>query len=209
MKQVITNHKAAVALKKQQIALRKKEESAAAQKAKLDAFLGESKSEETISKKFIIVKENNKYVVKYLPKNSKQAVGSKRYNDRGVAQKEADKLNNKKNVNETFTFKEDSGGGRSTYVLQLEEDSWEKVKHLFDDKGRPIDNDIKNLKYGGYKWSLYAQPIQSMNGNISVKIYGVSGDYTFGNAPTYYQQKLRGNKTPAKEIFTNFIDKYL
>lgn len=43
MKQVIAAHKSAVALKKQQIALRKKEESIAAKKAKLDAFLGESK----------------------------------------------------------------------------------------------------------------------------------------------------------------------
>jgi hypothetical protein len=41
------------------------------------------------------------------------------------------------------------------------------------------------------------------------KIYGVSGDYTFGNAPTYYQQKLRGNKKAAKEVFDIFVNKFL
>jgi hypothetical protein len=38
---------------------------------------------------------------------------------------------------------------------------------------------------------------------------GVSGDWTFGNAPTFYQQKHRGNKKAAKAVFDWFIKKYL
>jgi len=107
-----------------------------------------------------------------------------------------------------FIMKDDSGQGRATVVLKLGPESWEKVKHLFDTQGRPNSSEVKKLKSNGYVWDLYASEY-TQGDKIMHKIYGVSGDFTFGNAPTFYQQKYRGNKNAAKEILTSFVDKYL
>lgn len=112
------------------------------------------------------------------------------------------------NKNQDYSFKDDSGDGKPTMVLKIGPDSWKKIKNLFDDKGRPQSDEIKRIPYQGYIWDLYAQSYIS-GGKEYHKIYGVSGDYTFGNAPTYYQQKHRGNKKAAKKILSDFIEKYL
>jgi hypothetical protein len=108
-----------------------------------------------------------------------------------------------------YVLKDDSGQGRATVVLKLGPESWEKVKYLFDDQGRPNNDDIKKIRSSnGYIWDLYAFEY-TQGDKIMHKIYGVSGDWTFGNAPTFYQQKYRGNKNSAKEVLTSFVDKYL
>jgi hypothetical protein len=106
-----------------------------------------------------------------------------------------------------YVYKKDSGGGRPTMILKLGPQSWEKVKHLFDDQGRPKE-ELHKIKAGGYTWDLYAQSYKQGD-NIMHKIYGVAGDSTFGNAPLFYQQKYRGNIKIAKIIFDQFIKKYL
>jgi hypothetical protein len=107
-----------------------------------------------------------------------------------------------------YVFKRDSGSGRPTMVLKLKEEAWDLVKHLFDEDGRPNNQEVKRISYRGYVWDLYAYSYTS-NRKSMFKIYGVSGDWTFGNAPTYYQQRHRGNIRAAKEIFSSFISKYL
>jgi hypothetical protein len=106
-----------------------------------------------------------------------------------------------------FELKDDSGQGKATIVLKLDPTAWEKVKHLFDDAGRPNHEDVKRIP-SGLIWDLYAQAY-TQGGKTIHKIYGVSGDYTFGNAPTYYQQKLRGNKKAARMVFDYFVNKFL
>lgn len=112
------------------------------------------------------------------------------------------------NESADYDLKDDSGGGKATLVLKLEPAAWEKVKHLFDDKGRPNHEDVKRIPSENAVWDLYAQEYESGGKKIH-KIYGVSGDYTFGNAPTYYQQKLRGNKKAARRVYDYFINKFL
>jgi hypothetical protein len=112
------------------------------------------------------------------------------------------------NESTDFTIKDDSGQGKPTVVLTLGPDSWDKVKHLFDDAGRPISDEIKRISSQNYIWDLHSQSYTA-NGKPMHKIYGVSGDWTFGNAPTYYQQKHRGNKKAAKEVLNIFVNKYL
>ena len=121
-----------------------------------------------------------------------------------------DEFVNESTVNESagYTLKDDSGQGKPTMVLKLEPSAWEKVKHLFDDAGRPNSEDVKRIPSQNSIWDLHAQSYQQ--GGVTIhKIYGVSGDYTFGNAPTFYQQKLRGNKKAAKMVFDYFINKFL
>jgi hypothetical protein len=115
------------------------------------------------------------------------------------------------NLNESvdFEFKDDSGQGRPTMVLKMGSCSWSKIKHLFDDAGRPVSDEVKKIPSQNTAWDLYAQLYSSASGKPMYKIYGVAGDWTFGNAPTYYQQKHRGNKKAAKEVLTNFVNKYL
>ena len=113
-------------------------------------------------------------------------------------------------VNESagYVLKDDSGQGKPTMVLKLEPEAWEKIKHLFDKEGRPVDAAIKRMPAQGSVWDLYASEY-TQGDKVMHKIYGVSGDYTFGNAPTFYQQKYRGNKKAAKEVFNTFINKFL
>jgi len=107
-----------------------------------------------------------------------------------------------------YILKDDSGQGRPTIVLKLEPSAWDKVKHLFDDAGRPNHDGVKRIPAQGYTWDLYASNYMQ-DGKVMHKIYGVSGDSTFGNAPTFYQQKYRGNKKAAKAVFDIFVNKYL
>jgi hypothetical protein len=107
-----------------------------------------------------------------------------------------------------YVFKKDSGGGRPTMVLKLNQSAYDKVSHLFDDKGRPKSSEIQRIKAGNSVWDLYSQKSTSNAGPV-YKIYGVSGDWTFGNAPTFYQQKHRGNIKAANTVLKSFIDKYL
>lgn len=107
-----------------------------------------------------------------------------------------------------YTYKEDSGSGKPTMTLVVGETAWEKIKHLFDETGRPVSDDIKKIVLPLSNWSLYAQSFEK-SGQTMHKIYGVAGDWTFGNAPTFYQQKYRGNKKSAKIVFDWFIKKYL
>jgi hypothetical protein len=106
-----------------------------------------------------------------------------------------------------YVYKEDSGGGKPTWILKLGPESWERVKHLFDKTGRPTQS-LTRIPAAGYVWNIHAQRYTSGNKEM-YKIYGVAGDFTFGNAPMFYQQKYRGNKKAAKEVFDFFIKKYL
>lgn len=112
------------------------------------------------------------------------------------------------NLSNSYIYKEDSGSGKPTMILKVSSKIYPKIKDLFDESGRPKSKEIKDIPFDGYKWDLYSQKY-TFDGDIIYKIYGVSGDYTFGNAPTFYQQKLRGNKKAAKFIFNWFIKKYL
>ena len=118
-------------------------------------------------------------------------------------------MNNEAIANEAtdYTYKEDSGGGKPTWVLILGPKSWQKVKHLFDEDGTPTQ-ELTRIPASRSVWDLHAQKKPIKNKDV-YKIYGVSGDYTFGNAPTFYQQKYRGNKRAAKKVFDWFIKKYL
>jgi hypothetical protein len=107
-----------------------------------------------------------------------------------------------------FILKDDSGGGRATLVLKLQTSAWDRVKHLFDAEGRPT-KELTRIPADNSTWNLHAQQYTHSDGQSGYKIYGVSGDWTFGNAPTYYQQKHRGNKKAAKQVYDWFIKKYL
>ena len=115
-------------------------------------------------------------------------------------------------ANADYEYKEDSGHGKPTMILRLGPAAWKKVSHLFDDAGRPKDT-LKKIPYNKTVWNLHASgPYNRTTADGTEeahKIYGVSGDFTFGNAPTFYQQKYRGNKKAAKYIYDWFIKKYL
>jgi hypothetical protein len=101
MKNIIDSQKQAMAAKKEADAKRQKEEAMTAKKAKLDAFLSESKEESRNKGVYIVVRQmskdpkNNKYIAKYIPKYSKAAPGAIKYKSRDEAEKEAERLNKK------------------------------------------------------------------------------------------------------------------
>lgn len=119
------------------------------------------------------------------------------------------KTNKNEYTREGYTFYDSKGIGRnSTLVLKLNNEGYNKVKYLFDNNGRAKSNDLKDIKAEGSKWTLRIHSYKSSSGTM-YHIYGVSGDYTFGNAPAYYNSKYAGNKKAAIKILPMFIEKYL
>lgn len=96
--------------------------------------------------------------------------------------------------------------GRPTMSLTLDKDAYQKVANQFDDKGNPIGNKVKNIPFENTVWTLYSLKIPYADkSKIAYRIYGVSGDYTFGGAPSFYQAKYSGNKKAALYILNKFI----
>lgn len=97
-------------------------------------------------------------------------------------------------------------GQRPTMILKLDSNAYQKVADQFDDKGRPVGDKVKNIPFGDTNWNLFSQKIPyGDKSKIGYRIYGVSGDYTFGGAPPAYQNKLAGNKKAANAILSKFI----
>lgn len=96
--------------------------------------------------------------------------------------------------------------GKSTFVLDLTQEEFDKIQHLFDDKGKPKDESVKDIKAQGYVWSLHLNRKMQWNKYF---VYGVSGDHTFGRSPDSYPNSARGNKKAAKVVFEYFVKKYL
>jgi hypothetical protein len=116
-----------------------------------------------------------------------------------------------KETNELYTLKETSYGGKPTWTLTLTLLGWEHVERMFDKDGRPLRNNLKQFSVNGYRWELRAtHPLWRQGNNTYARmIYGVCGDYTFGAAPMTHPESKSGNKRAAKQIFDEFIKKYL
>lgn len=102
----------------------------------------------------------------------------------------------------------DSISSPKTITLKIGEKSYNKIKKYFDD-GRPI-GDTMNFNSQNYKWSLNIRKIPYADKSLpnKWKVWGRSGDSTFGGAPDYFQSKLSGNKKAAKDVYNQFIKKY-
>jgi hypothetical protein len=115
-----------------------------------------------------------------------------------------------KETNELYTLKETTYGGKPTWTLTLSPLGWEHVERMFDKGGRPLRDNLKNFSVNGYRWELRATyPLYVKDGPILRRIYGVCGDYTFGAAPMPHPESKSGNKRAAKQVFDEFIKKYL
>jgi hypothetical protein len=99
-------------------------------------------------------------------------------------------------------------GVKATWSLKLGPSVWKHVEHLFDEKGRPKHPSVSKIGGKGAAWSLYAAPY-TVGGKEMHRIYGVSGDYSFGFAPGYYSSQYAGNKRAAKEVYDHFIDEHI
>ena len=106
-------------------------------------------------------------------------------------------------------------GSKVTWTLKMSEESYKKISKLFDKYGRPVDRKKLTYNANGSAWTLYSlnyTTFTSASGKEKIKeyvIYGVSGDYKFGQASTYYQARLSGNIKAAKEVYDNFIKDYI
>lgn len=101
-------------------------------------------------------------------------------------------------------------GGKITWTLKMDEQAYKKIAKLFDEKGNPKDR--KKMTYTGPDntgWIINSISATYSDGKKSYAIYGVSGDYTFGQSPTYYQSKLRGNIKAAKMVYDQFIKDHI
>ena len=109
--------------------------------------------------------------------------------------------------NDYYTFKRYENNKRPTMTLNLTKLGYDKIKHLFNDKGYPISDMIKSINYNSYIWTLYLR--MNINKQENYRIYGTCGDWSFGIAAGYYQHSRTGNIKAATAILTRFIEKYL
>jgi hypothetical protein len=111
--------------------------------------------------------------------------------------------------NNLFTYRK-SNVGKPTMILRLTEEGLNKVKHLFDEEGRPIDDSIKSQGFERYSWDLHIDIKPVIINKIPMfDVYGTSADSTFGNSPWFFAKSLRGNIKAARKIYSDFIEKYL
>ena len=100
-------------------------------------------------------------------------------------------------------------GSKKTVGIRIFADNYRKIEHLFDEQGRPKKG---KLSYGfnGYKWTLFrGKPIIDVEGvNHGYNIYGVCGDFTFGNIPWFYNITNCGNIRAGKSVYKNFLEEY-
>ena len=103
---------------------------------------------------------------------------------------------------------------RPTWSLILTQSGWDKVKDLFDERGYGINKYDVDIPHKSTLWTLQATlPFVSINPETNeesfrVRIYGHSGDFSFGGAP-HRQNRLSGNKRAAKYVYNEFIKKHL
>ena len=102
-------------------------------------------------------------------------------------------------------------GSKKIYLLSVTEKGWEKIKKLFDNdpkiKRGIIDGKTKNVSVGFTNYDIDAQVINLGDGSKKYRIYGRSGDYTFGLAPAYFNFKYNRFK-PAKNFFDKFVKEF-
>lgn len=90
-------------------------------------------------------------------------------------------------------------GKKKTKVLKIE--ITDEILKDFENTSGNTYKHKKEYKSQGYAWTLF------FNKNIG-KLWGVSGDFWFGSAPNYLNDKYGGNIKAAEEVFSNFIKDY-
>lgn len=110
-----------------------------------------------------------------------------------------------------FSYKETTlaTSTKPTWILKVGPSIWKEVEHLFADKSNDLKYRTKKTSVSSSTvWNLYDQKYKS-DGKEMRKIYGVSGSYTFGGAPTFYSKTYAGNKIAAKDVYDQFIDEHI
>jgi hypothetical protein len=123
---------------------------------------------------------------------------------REIIREELGKLNEAETQSDTFAYTKVSYGGKPSMNLTLKPEAWAKVKDMFDNEGRPISSEVKKIGASGSAWDIHVK-----KAGDSYKVYGVSGDFTFGNSPAFYPSKYRGNIRAAKTVLDKFIKDHL
>ena len=96
-------------------------------------------------------------------------------------------------------------GNKVTPVLLLSDEDYKKIEHLFDDEGRPIDS--KQLTFGcrsKYAWTLHLNKKYTRSGDRHT-MWGISGDSTFGDAPSIFSKRYFGNIRSGTDVFKKFM----
>lgn len=105
---------------------------------------------------------------------------------------------------EVYNKRETKIGSKKAFILQLTEAGLAKVKKDFNNNGKFLDHK-KEYNSGGYAWKLSIWKEKRSN---YYKMFGTSGDYTFGSFPAFFRTKLSGNIKAAKDVYNQFIKEY-
>jgi len=111
-----------------------------------------------------------------------------------------------------YEYKETKVGGKSTWVLTLTDQGLKKVKQDFEQTSKFFQGD-DTYSFKGTAWTLSIWSdlkIYGADGEQvpSYRMFGTSGDYSFGAFPAYFSTRYAGNKRAAKSVFDEFIKKY-
>jgi len=111
-----------------------------------------------------------------------------------------------------YEYKETKVRGKATWVLTLTEQGLNKVKHDFE-RDSQFFQGTAEYSFNATSWKLLIWADLKIYGadgkkQPSYRMFGLSGDYSFGAFPSDMNKRYAGNKKAAKSIFDEFIKKY-
>jgi hypothetical protein len=90
-------------------------------------------------------------------------------------------------------------GSKKTKTLKIE--VTDEILKDFSNTRKEIYKSNKTYKSQGLSWTIF---IEKQTGDV----WGVSGDYWFGHAPSYMNNKYGGNIKAAEEVYSEFMKEY-
>jgi len=126
-----------------------------------------------------------------------------------------------KSLNENYEIKREVIEGAPTVTLMLDQGTWSKISHLFNNFGAAFmigwekkgevaypkkGSGLENIQdFARREWTLQAYKVGD-----EISIFGELGNYSFGHGPrTFLAKSARTNINAGKYILNKFINNYL
>lgn len=101
--------------------------------------------------------------------------------------------------------------GKRTATLYMDEQEFSTISHLFRDWMKTLvfeyyicNSDLLRFGHKGYKWSLNAMKMVTVEGEIRYHIFGTCGDYGFGFGHGM-SCRNSGNIRAARAVYRKFF----
>lgn len=103
-------------------------------------------------------------------------------------------------------LKDTTIGSRKTTILRLDQDTFDSIsddlKHVTSGRNKELWKYPNTYNAGGSNWTIY---VIKWDFKDEYDVFGASGDYTVGQAPSYYRTSLIKGPRIARDVFEQFL----